>query len=86
MTTISEKLAWRAYVAAAGIAATVLTKQAMTLAWRVATGSRPPKGGDHTAPLRSVITWALASGVGVGISKVLTDRLVVGHLHGDTAP
>lgn len=76
MATTSQKIIRRLYVAGVGAAATVGAQKLMALAWKFVTGSEPPKPGDKDLPTKHAITWALASGVGMGVSQLVAKRLV----------
>ena len=60
---------------AAAIGAGVATRTLITKAWTASTGEEPPN--DPTAPgvsWQQALTWAAATGVGVGVGRVVGRR------------
>jgi len=70
----SEKLLWKLYVGVIGIVTTVVAQRAVTTSWKVVTGDRPPAPTDPEVPTSKAVAWALASGLGVGVSQLLVKR------------
>lgn len=63
----------------AGVLGTVtagIAQRLLTSLWRSATGSEPPAATDPDTPTAQALTWALASGVGIGVAQLLVTRLV----------
>ena len=75
---ISHKLLWNTYAGLVGAATTVLAAKAVNAVWELATGDAPPEPNDPEVPLRQALTWAIASGVGIGLSQLLVNRLAAG--------
>lgn len=71
---ISEKLVWGLITAATSTIATAAAVKAVTAAWELATGDAPPEPNDPQVPLRRALTWALASGIGIGLTQLLANR------------
>lgn len=71
----SEKLLWKLYVGVIGVVTTVVAKQVVTASWKVVTGSKPPRPTDLNASTGAAVSWALASGLGVGVTQLLAKRL-----------
>ena len=71
---ISEKLVWSLVTAATSTIATAVAVKVVTAAWELATGEEPPEPNDPQVPLRRALTWALASGVGIGLTQLLANR------------
>ena len=71
---ISEKLVWGLITAATSTIATAAAVKAVTAAWVFATGDAPPEPNDPQVPLRQALTWALASGIGIGLIQLLANR------------
>lgn len=71
---ISEKLVWGLITAATSTIATAVAVKAVNAAWELATGEAPPEPNDPQVPLRRALTWALASGVGIGLTQLLANR------------
>ncbi len=71
---VSQKLLWNLYAGAVGALTTVLAAKAVNNVWQLATGDAPPEPNDPEVPLRSALTWAIASGVGIGLAQLLVNR------------
>ena len=71
---VSEKLLWNLYVGAIGVVTTVAAQQAVSAGWKVVTGSKPPKPTDPEVSTVEAVSWALASGLGVGVTQLLVKR------------
>ena len=70
----SQKLLWNLYAGAIGAATTVLAAKAVNAVWEMATGDAPPEPNDPEVPLRRALTWAIASGIGIGLSQLMVSR------------
>lgn len=74
----SQKLLWNLYAGAVGALATVLAVKAVNKGWELATGDVPPEPNDPEVPLRRALAWAVASGIGIGLSQLLVNRFAAG--------
>lgn len=84
---ITEKVIWKVYIGVVGTVTTIAAQKLITYVWRQATGDEPPSPTDPETPWRTAITWAVASGVGVGAAQLVTARLAAKHFHrGHKAP
>ncbi len=72
----SEKLLWKIYAGVVGTVATIAAHRLVKLGWKIATGDEPPKPTDPQTPVVEAVSWALASGVGVGVTQLLTQRML----------
>ncbi|MBI5027292.1 MAG: DUF4235 domain-containing protein [Actinobacteria bacterium] len=70
----SQKLLWNLYAGAIGAATTVLAAKAVNAVWEMATGDAPPEPNDPEVRLRRAVTWAIASGIGIGLSQLMVNR------------
>lgn len=70
----SQKLLWNLYASGVGALTTVLAAKAVNTVWGLATGDSPPQPNDPEVPLRRALTWAVASGVGIGLAQLLMNR------------
>ncbi|MGC3993529.1 MAG: DUF4235 domain-containing protein [Propionicimonas sp.] len=70
----SQKLLWNLYAGAIGALTTLVAAKAVNAVWELATGDTPPEPNDPEVPLRRALTWAVASGVGIGLSQLLVNR------------
>lgn len=77
---VSEKLIQRVCLVVVGILTTVATKRLMTLGWMALTGKKPPQLSDPKVSWGGAVSWAAASGIGIGITQLLARRLVVKYL------
>lgn len=66
---------WSIYGLAATVLATMVARKAMNTSWKVATGKEPPKNPAHPdTSMAEAIAWATASGVAVGLARMLASR------------
>lgn len=72
----SEKLLWKIYAGVIGAIATIAAQRLVKVGWKIATGDEPPKPTDPQTPVVEAVSWALASGVGVGVTQLLTQRML----------
>ncbi|MGL5405310.1 MAG: DUF4235 domain-containing protein [Propionibacteriaceae bacterium] len=79
----SQKLLWQIYTGIIGTATTVATQKLVTTGWKAATGAEPPAANDPQTPLAEAATWALASGVGIGMIQLVTNRYMARRWHGE---
>jgi len=70
----SEKLLWKLYVGVIGLVTTVAAQRLVSTGWRVVTGEKPPQPTDPDVPTVEAVSWALASGLGVGVTQLLVKR------------
>lgn len=70
----SQRLLWNIYAGVVATVATVVAQKAVTAAWELATGDQPPEPNDPDVPLRRALSWAVASGVGIGLTQLLLNR------------
>ena len=72
---MSEKVVWKVYMGVIGAVTTIAAQKLVRAAWKVATGNEPPSSlTDPDTPMAEAVSWALASGVGVGVTQLLTTR------------
>jgi hypothetical protein len=77
---VSEKLIQRVCLVVVGIITTIATKRLLTLGWTAVTGKKPPRLGDPKVSWGDAVSWAVASGIGIGITQLLARRLVIKYL------
>jgi hypothetical protein len=70
----SEKLLWKLYVGVIGVVTTVAAQRLVSTGWKVVTGDKPPKPTDPEVSTAEALSWALASGLGVGVTQLLVKR------------
>jgi hypothetical protein len=60
---------------AATLGATILARKAMTATWKLSTGKQPPANPEHPdVSMGEAVAWAVASGVAVGLARMLAGR------------
>ena len=75
--SISRSLMWRVYTVGVGTVSTLATQKLVHGVWKAVTGGdTPPDPNDPNVPLREAAIWALASGVGLGMAQLVTNRFV----------
>lgn len=72
-----NSVVWKIYAALIGTVTTIAAQKVLTKSWTVVTGEEPPEPGDPDTPLHLAVTWSIASGVGVGVAQLLTNRGVL---------
>jgi len=71
----SASKAWSAFAVLSTLVATVVARKAMTASWKVATGKEPPANPAHPdVSMAEAVAWATASGVAVGLARMLASR------------
>lgn len=70
-----QNAAFSAMSALSAIAAGILTRKVLTKVWTKAAGREPPANpADPTVDWQEAVTWAAATGVGVGVGRVVGRR------------
>ena len=60
---------------AATVGATMLARKAMSATWKISTGKQPPSNPEHPdVSMGEAAAWAVASGVAVGLARMLASR------------
>ena len=76
MATTSQNIGFKIYAGLLGTVTTIVTQKLMQAAWKAATGDNPPDPNDPEVPATHAAIWALASGLGLGVSQVALNRFV----------
>lgn len=76
MAAVSQNIAFRVYAGVLGAVTTIATQKLVKAAWKVATGDNPPDPNDPDVPATEAAIWALASGLGLGVSQVVLNRFM----------
>jgi hypothetical protein len=59
----------------ATVAATMAARKAMSATWKISTGKQPPSNPEHPdVSVAEALTWAVASGIAVGVARMLASR------------
>ena len=71
----SRATVWKAVSYGTGALATMVTRKALTAAWRARRSDPPPDGpGTLRASLPEALTWAVAVGAGIGVARIVAIR------------
>ena len=66
---------WSLMGLGATLGATMAARKAMTATWKLSTGKKPPSTPEHPdVSLGEAVTWAVASGVAVGLARMFATR------------
>lgn len=66
---------WSAYGFVATMAATILTRRALTATWKLATRKTPPNNPAHPdVSMGEAVAWASLSGLAVGLARMMASR------------
>jgi hypothetical protein len=74
----ASRIGWKVVSTVSGLLAGVITRQLLTLAWRRVGPSdlEPPLNpADRRVGWGEAITWSVAAAVGVGVARVVSDRM-----------
>jgi len=71
-----KQLAWKGLSAAVAALSVIATRRILALLWERLEGNKPPTDpGNRKVTWRAAMTWAIAVGVGVAVSRVVAVRL-----------
>lgn len=74
MAKDSSKI-WTVFSLVSALGAAALAKKGLDKSWRVATGKQPPENpADPDVEIWEAVGWAIASGVAVGLARMLAQR------------
>jgi hypothetical protein len=66
---------WTAFSLASALTAAAMAKKTLDKSWTLATGKKPPENpADPDVEIWEAVTWAVASGIAVGLAKMLAQR------------
>jgi hypothetical protein len=66
---------WSLMGLGATLGATVAARKALTATWKLSTGKQPPSNPEHPdVSLGEAVTWAVVSGVAVGLARMFATR------------
>ena len=66
---------WSLFGLAATVGATIAARKGITAAWKLSTGKKPPSNPEHPdVTMGEAVAWAVASGVAVGLARMLATR------------
>ena len=71
----AKKYGWKAFTIGLGALAGFVTTRALEVIWKALRGSMPPKtAADRRSSLVDALSWAVATGAGVGVARLLAIR------------
>jgi hypothetical protein len=74
-----KKYGWKAITIALGALVGLATQRLIEMPWKLVRGSTPPKVlADRRSPWLDAVSWAVASGVGVGVARLVAIRAAAG--------
>ncbi|MCB0896544.1 MAG: DUF4235 domain-containing protein [Nocardioides sp.] len=74
MAKDSSKI-WTVFSLVSALGAAALAKQVVDRLWKVSTGKQPPENpADPDVEIWEAVSWAVASGVAVGIARMIAQR------------
>jgi hypothetical protein len=70
-----QKYGWKAIAVGTGALTGLATQRVIEFIWTAVRGSTPPKlAADRSSPWPEAVSWAIATGVGVGVARLLAVR------------
>ena len=74
MAQDSSKI-WSVFSLVSAVGAAALAKKGLDKAWSIATGKQPPENpADPDVEIWEAVSWAVASGVAVGLARMFAQR------------
>jgi hypothetical protein len=70
----AKVLSWKALTLACGAVAGLMTQRLLTPAWKGLRSATPPVPADRRSSWVDAVSWAVATGVGVGVARLLAIR------------
>ena len=66
---------WAAFSVVAALGAAQVAKRGINTGWKAATGKNPPENpADPDVEIWEAVTWAVVSGVFIGVARMLAQR------------
>ncbi|MGW1340757.1 DUF4235 domain-containing protein [Kribbella sp. NPDC002412] len=69
---VGAKIGWKLVLAAFTLVVGLVANKAVSTAWKLGSGGKPPKGGQ--GGYAEVVTWAVASGAAAAAAKLFAER------------
>lgn len=73
-SSAGEQAAWRAMTLLAGVLSAMLARRLVGAVWSRFKDDKPTDPGDPGVSWGTALQWAVASGVGVGVARVVAQR------------
>jgi hypothetical protein len=66
---------WTVFSLVSALGAAAVMKKVLDKAWTLATGRKPPENpADPDVEISEAVAWAIASGISVGLARMLAQR------------
>jgi hypothetical protein len=79
LVSFVKKYTWKAITIAVGALVGLATQRLIEMTWKLVRGSTPPKVlADRRSPWLDAVSWAIASGIGVGVARLVAIRTAAG--------
>lgn len=76
---LSERQKWTLVAGVAGTLGAFAVRSGLETAWKVTVGADPPKNpASREVPWRHAILWTVATGVLIGLGRMLAERAAAG--------
>jgi Protein of unknown function (DUF4235) len=73
--SFAKKYGWKAITAGLGALTAFVVQRVLEVMWKALRGSTPPKvAADRRSSWADALSWAVATGVGVGVARLLAMR------------
>ncbi|WP_040160894.1 DUF4235 domain-containing protein [Nigerium massiliense] len=72
--SLTRNLMWNAYSGLLTAATMFVAHKVLDTTWQTVTGDEAPDPNDPATPARDAVLWAIASGLGIGVSQLLVNR------------
>jgi hypothetical protein len=69
---VGAKIGWKLVLTAFTLAVGLVANKAISTAWKLGAGGKPPKGGQGN--YAEVVGWAIASGAAAAAAKLFAER------------
>lgn len=71
---IGAKIGWKLVLAVFTMVVGLVANKAVTTAWKIGSGGKPPKKGSTEAGYVEVVSWAVASGAAAAVAKRFAEQ------------
>jgi len=79
------ELGWRLLAGAAAFGAGFVARKAITVGWKQVTGKEPPTNPESPeVGIAEAIGWAVVTGVGIEVARLLATRAAANRWHNST--
>lgn len=73
--SFAKKYGWKGLTVGLGALTGLVTQRVLEVIWKGLRGSTPPKvAADRSSSWADAVSWAVATGVGVGVARLLALR------------